>query len=323
MSAPLAYWVEAAGKGALRAVELPPARDGDVELHAQFSGISPGTERLVGLGLVPSSCAAAMACRGMRGSFALPILYGYSLVGVVNGGALDGQRAFVMNPHQQRAIVPQATLVMLPADVPSPRGTLLPNLETALNATWDAELCSGERIAVIGGGAVGLLVAFVLSTTHRGEVVLVEAEAARRQLAARLPWVRAAVSPQELAPGTFAVAFHATGTSLGLQLAIDALGFEGRVIELSWYGGKPVELQLGGTFHCNRKRIVASQVGTVAASHREAGFGARMAAVLQLLRDQRLDALLQTPIAFARLPEFFARLYRGEHGEPCPLVVYT
>ena len=127
-----------------------------------------------------------------------------------------------MHPHQQRAIVPQATLVMLPADVPSPRGTLLPNLETALNATWDAEVRAGERIAVIGGGAVGLLVAFVLSVTHRGEVVLVEAEAARRQFAARLPWVGAALAPEELESGTFAVAFHATGTSRGLQLAIDA-----------------------------------------------------------------------------------------------------
>ena len=87
MNAPLAYWVDAAGKGALRAVELPLAREGDVDLRAQFSGVSPGTERLVGLGLVPASSAAAMACRGMRGSFALPILYGYSLVGVVSGGA--------------------------------------------------------------------------------------------------------------------------------------------------------------------------------------------------------------------------------------------
>ena len=135
MPAPLGYWVDAAGKGALHAVELPPAGAGDVELQAQFSGISPGTERLVGLGLVPSSCALAMACQGMRGSFALPILYGYSLAGVVRGGALDGQRAFVMHPHQQRVIVPRAALVMLPADVPSTRGTLLPNLETALNAT--------------------------------------------------------------------------------------------------------------------------------------------------------------------------------------------
>ncbi|HZN37407.1 MAG TPA: zinc-binding alcohol dehydrogenase [Planctomycetota bacterium] len=322
MPASLAYWVDTAGQGALHAVELPHPGDTDVDLQTQFSGISPGTERLVGLGQVPSGSASAMACRGMRGSFALPILYGYSLVGVVRGGALDGQRAFVMHPHQQRVIVPRATLVMLPADVPSPRGTLLPNLETALNATWDAELRAGERIAVIGGGAVGLLVAFVLSSTHRGEVVLVEAEAARRQFAARLPWVRAAVAPEELAPGTFAVAFHATGTSHGLQLAIDALSFEGRVIELSWYGTKTVELRLGGTFHSERKRIVASQVGTVAASHREAGFGARTAAVLQLLRDARLDALLQTPIAFARLPEFFARLYRGEQSDPCPLVVY-
>ncbi|HEX6813768.1 MAG TPA: zinc-binding alcohol dehydrogenase [Planctomycetota bacterium] len=322
MPTPLGYWVDAAGRGALRAVDLPQVGEGQVELQAQYSGISPGTERLVGLGLVPASCARTMACQGMRGSFALPILYGYSLVGVVRGGALDGQRVFVMHPHQQRLIASRAALVMLPDDVPSPRGTLLPNLETALNAAWDAELRDGERIAVIGGGAVGLLVAFVLSATHRGDVVLVEADAARRQLAARLPWVRAPVAPDELARGGFAAAIHATGTSLGLQLAIDALGFEGRVVELSWYGAKTVELQLGGTFHYERKRIVASQVGTIARSHRAAGQAARTAVVLQLLRDPRLDALLQTPIPFELLPEFFARLYRGELAEPCPVVSY-
>jgi threonine dehydrogenase-like Zn-dependent dehydrogenase len=130
------------------------------------------------------------------------------------------------------------------------------------------------------------------------------------------------VAPDELPRGRCAVAFHASGTGSGLQLALDALGFEGRVIDLSWYGTQRVELDLGSNFHQQRLRLLGSQVGTIAPRHRAAGHPARTAAVLDLLADARLDALLAAPIPFAELPAWFARLYRGEPVPPCPLVVY-
>ncbi len=318
----LGYWVEAAGRGALRRQELPPPGRGDVELAARFSGISSGTERLVGRGRVPADLAATMACPGMQGSFALPVLYGYSLVGAIVSGADAGRRAFAMHPHQDRVIAPRERIVLLPDDVPDARATLLPNLETALNAVWDAELRRGEPVAVVGGGAVGLLLTFVLATLHDGPCTLVEEAAERRAFASRLPWIAASVSPREIVPGSCAVAMHTTATSAGLQVAIDAVGFEGRVLELSWYGDEPVRVHLGGSFHHARKRLVASQVATIAPSHRAAGREARTNAVLGLLRDPRLDTLHVAPIPFAELPTFFARLYRGEPTEPCPLVQY-
>jgi hypothetical protein len=116
--------------------------------------------------------------------------------------------------------------------------------------------------------------------------------------------------------------FHATGSGQGLQLGIDALGFEGRLIELSWYGERPVTLRLGGRFHWERQRIVGSQVATVARSHRAEGRAARTHAVLELLADDRLDALLDAPVPFTELPRFFASLYAGEPVPPCPHVIY-
>jgi 2-desacetyl-2-hydroxyethyl bacteriochlorophyllide A dehydrogenase len=317
-----AYWVEAAGRGALRSEPAREPGPGEVVLRAAFSGISPGTERLVGLGRVPAASAAAMACPGMSGSFALPVSYGYSLAGVVEGGPLHGRAAHVMHPHHERAVVAGDRLVLLPDAVSTPRATLLPNLETALNATWDAELAGDEPVAVVGAGAVGLLVAFVLGATHRGAVTLVDADAERRRRAAELGWVRTVVAGEELPRDHFAVVFHASGSAAGLQLALDALGFEGRVLELSWYGDQPVTLELGGRFHWQRQRIVASQVGTIAPRHRAAGRAARTAAVLLLLADARLDALLDAPVPFDALPAFFAGLYRGEPVPPCPLVAY-
>lgn len=320
------YWVDAPGRGSLRPTPLaPPAATttastagATIELRALCTGVSPGTERLVGTGRVPVACDTTMAVPGMQGSFALPILYGYSFV----GAAADGRRAFTMHPHCERALVAAARCVWLPDDVPAARATLFANLETAQNAVWDAEPAAGERVVVIGAGAVGALVAFVLAASHAGEVVVVEADAERRARAAALPWVRTALAPDELPRGAFALALHASGTGAGLQLAIDAVGFEGRVLDLSWYGDQAVALRLGDTFHVQRKSLRASQVGTVAPRHRAAGAAARTEVVRRWLGDARLDALLGEPIAFAALPAWFGALYRGERTEPCPVVQY-
>ncbi len=319
----LAYWVDAPGRGALRERPLAVPAAPAIEVVAEYSGISPGTERLVGTGGVPAASQKAMAVPGMLGTFALPICYGYSLVGTARGGDLDGSRVFTMQPHQQRALVARAACVPLPDDVPAARATLFPNLETARNAVWDAELRGDEPVLVVGAGAVGLLLAFVLAHEHRGRVVVAERDGERRARAAALPWLREVVAADEVPREHFAAALHATGHATGLQLAIDALAFEGRVVELSWYGGRPVTVDLGGAFHQRRLRIQASQVAHIAPSHRAAGRGARTQAVLALLRDPALDALLAAPVPFAELPQFFARLYRGEPTDPCPVVAYS
>lgn len=313
------YQVVAPGRGELVDVTLSAPAADEVLVETAFSGISPGTERLVGLGLVPASSAAAMAVRGMRGSFALPITYGYSLVGTT----ADGERVFTMHPHQTRAVVARDHTVTLPDAVPLARATLLPNLETALNGKWDGELRGDERVAVIGGGAIGLLLTFVLSRLHRGEFVLVERDAARRERARSLTWIGAVIDPMQLGQGAAEVAFHASGSAAGLQLALDGIGFEGRVIELSWYGDRPVTLHLGGAFHHQRKRILASQVGAVAPSHRAAGPAARTSAVLELLADAQLDQLLEAPVPIRDLPALFADIYAGNATAPCPIVGYN
>ena len=316
------YWIEAPGRGAIRDVVLPRAGDGDVERVASCSGISPGTERLVATGAVPAALDAVMAVPGMQGSFALPILYGYAFVGAVRNGPRAGARAFTMHPHCERAVAAAARCVWLPDDVPDARATLFANLETAVNAVWDGAADEGAALAIVGAGAVGLLIAFVLAQRHRGEIVLAEASPSRRAFAASLGWARTVCAPDELPRDHFAAVFHASGTAAGLQLAIDAAGFEGRIVDLAWYGDRAVSLQLGVSFHHRRKVLLASQVGTVASQQRARGHAFRTATVLELLRDARLDALVPDSVRFDALPEFFARVYRHEPTPTCPVVRY-
>lgn len=319
-----AYWVTSSGVGELRSeVVADFPRDGRSLLRAEFSGVSPGTERLVGLGHVPSTCGASMACRYMAGSFDLPIKYGYDLVATGVAGALEGRRVFTMHPHQELCEVEDADATVLPDGLPAKRAALIPNLETALNAVWDAELNDDEQALVVGGGSVGLLVAYVLSRRNARRVPVVEVDESRASLAARLPWVERVLSPRAAPRGAVDVAFHTSGSGAGLQLAIDAIGFEGRVIELSWYGEKPVTLELGSSFHGQRKRIQASQVGTIAPSMRSThDFAGRLAEVLRLLDDPALDQLLSAPVPFEEMPALMAELYAGRSPALLPLIAY-
>jgi hypothetical protein len=109
-----------------------------------------------------------------------------------------------------------------------------------------------------------------------------------------------------------------------LQAALAACGFEGRVVEASWFGDRAVALPLGEAFHAQRLQLVSSQVGAVAAvmrgrrTHRE-----RLSLALGLLDDARLDALLGPMLRFSELPATLpAALAPGAAGL-CPVVSYA
>src|SRR5436190_7494237 len=76
-------------------------------------------------------------------------------------------------------------------------------------------------------------------------------------------------------------------------------------------------------FHSRRLRLVSSQVGRVAPSHRPRWtHGRRLAAALALLADMRLDALLAPAIAFQDLPRRLPDILDAGSGVLCQPVVY-
>ena len=318
-----AYWVVSPNEGAIQPVPDPtPVLPGHSLVRAVAAGISPGTERLVASGRISADQDTVMGCRYMEGSFALPVKYGYSLVGIGITGALQGHRVFTMHPHQTLACVQDDHTVILPDHIGDARATLFPNLETAVNGVWDAALRPAEQAVVVGAGPVGLLLAFVLRRETGTPTIVMEPDADRAAFAADLPWVGEVLSPQD-ADGAHDVALHASGSPAGLQSALDTVGFEGRVIDLSWYGSTPVTLDLGTAYHHDRKRIQASQVGTVAPNHRGPdGHRVRNEAVLDLLKDDGLDALMARPEPFHQLPTLMQRVYSGDLAHPHAVVAY-
>ena len=121
---------------------------GEVRIEALYGGLSRGTERLVFSGCVPASEYARMRAPFMAGDFPFPVKYGYATVGRVVAGpdALVGRPAFALHPHQTAFTLPADRIALLPADVPASRGVLAANMETALNALWDAAPGPADRI---------------------------------------------------------------------------------------------------------------------------------------------------------------------------------
>jgi threonine dehydrogenase-like Zn-dependent dehydrogenase len=256
------------------------------------------------------------------GTFPFPVKYGYSNVGVVEFGPAEllGREVLCLYPHQTRYVVPSSAITVLPSGLPSTRAVLAPNMETALNAVWDAAAAPGQRIHVVGAGVVGAMIAYLCARLPGAEVTLTDISPERAELAAHLGVSFA--EPDALA-GEADLVFHASGNPAGLRTALAAAGLEARVIEVSWYGSTEVALPLGEAFHSRRLALVSSQVGQVAAEMRPRWPHARrLAKALELLRDPVLDRLISGEATFDELPALLPRLAASPDGALCLRIVY-
>ncbi|HLH90927.1 MAG TPA: zinc-binding alcohol dehydrogenase [Xanthobacteraceae bacterium] len=317
-----ALWYVAPGRVEIRRERVAAPGDGEVLVRALHGGLSRGTERLVFSGRVPASEFERMRAPHMGGSFPFPVKYGYATVGAVARGPaeLKGRAVFALHPHQTRFTLPTAAVVPIPDNVPPARAVLAANMETALNAMWDAAPGPADRIAVVGAGVVGALTAWLGGRLPGAEVTLVDVAPERAKLAAALGVAFAAPGA---APRDCDLVVHASGSATGLATALELAGEEATVLEMSWYGAGDIPAPLGGAFHSRRLKLVSSQVGQVAPSHRSRWtHRRRLAAALALLADPRLDALLAPPISFADLPQRLARILAPESGVLCQRIDY-
>lgn len=318
-----AFWVVAPGRGEIRAEPLGPASADDLLVRAICSGVSRGTEALVFQGRVPPSEYQRMRAPFQAGEFPAPVKYGYASVGQVERGPREfqGRYVFVLHPHQTRYVVPGHAAHLLPDGVPPPRAVLAANLETAINGLWDARPHIGDRVVVVGAGAVGCLVAWLAGRMPGCEVELVDVNPDRASVARALGVGFA--TPASVSDGADVV-IHASGSPAGLDLALRVAGFEATIVEMSWYGTEVVPLPLGEAFHARRLRLVSSQVGSVAPAQR-ARWDARrrMRLALALLADQALDVLITGESDFDALPATMAKLAAEPGGTLCHRIRYT
>ncbi|MDQ3251380.1 MAG: zinc-dependent alcohol dehydrogenase [Rubrobacter sp.] len=315
-----ALWFTAPRTATLLAETVPPPGPGEVSVETIASAVSAGTEMLVYRGEVPQYLRLDLPT--LAGSYGFPIKYGYAAAGCVlaTGPGVEhlttGDPVFVHHPHQDVFVVPAKMAVRLPDDLDPLLGVFSANLETALNIVHDTPVRLGETALIFGQGVVGLLVALLLKRAGVGPVLVVDPleERRRRALTAGAD---GAFGPDglkervtEITDGRGAdVAVETSGSGAALQSAIDAVATEGTVVVASWYGIKPVTLDLGGHFHRGRVRLRSSQVGL---SNPELAprwdRARRMDAVLRLLGGLELRELISHHFPFEEAPEAYTLL---------------
>lgn len=327
-----ALWFTGPREARLITEMVPRPAPGEVRVRALASAVSAGTEMLVYRGEVPEDLPLDLPT--LSGGYGFPIKHGYASVGrVLDAGPgvespTAGDLVFVHHPHQDVFNVPAEMPVRLPEGLDPVSGVFAANLETALNVVHDTPIKLGETALILGQGVVGLLVTQLLDVAGAARVLAVDPLEIRRDLSLAVGADAAFEGGDGLEKqvrGTTGrrgvdVVVEASGSGKALQSAIECVADEGTVVVASWYGTKPVTLDLGGRFHRGRIRLRSSQVGRIDPELTPRwDRDRRMEAVVELLPRLHLRELVTHRVPFGEAPEAY-RMLDERPGEAVQVV---
>jgi len=260
----------------LREETLPEIGADEVLVETVCSAISAGTEMLIYQGRFPRDIETDAVISSLRGSLEYPLAYGYACVGKIRetGTQVDksmrDQLVFAFQPHTSHFIANPDSLISIPASLAPEAACFLPNMETAVNLVQDAAPIFGECVLVLGQGVVGLLTASLLIEFPLEILVTADCFELRRNSSPAVQ--RLSLDPyspdfhkeaRNLLNGSADLTFELSGRPETLNDALAITGYSGRIVIGSWYGEKRAEIDLGGTFHRSRIKLISSQVSTV------------------------------------------------------------
>lgn len=330
-----AVWFSGPRQVELRRELVAPPGPGQIRVTTIASAISHGTEMLVYRGQVDPQLQFDLPT--LAGSFAFPVKYGYACVGQVldtGPGVNDldtGDIVFCLHPHQSVFRCPATLATKLPNTIEPELGVFYANLETALNIAHDAPLKLGETAVVFGLGVVGLLVSQMLRLCGATRLIGIDPVESRRALALALgadaalpPGPYLAEELRRLNNGRAAdLAVEVSGSPDALQSAIECVIAEGSVIVASWYGRKPVTLDLGGHFHRGRVRLRSSQVGRLNPDLAPRwDYTRRSDTVAALLPRLRLTELIDQRFPLARAADAYSLVDTGDSVSTQVILTY-
>lgn len=185
-----------------------------VELGAEVQGFEVGD-----LVAVPPMIPCFRCDPCQRGTFSLCENYDYF------GSRRDGAYA-------QYVCVPQTNLLQMPADLDPRAAAMLDPAAIALHALRRTKLRAGIRVAVVGAGPIGLFAAQWAMLSGAREVVTVDLNKEKADMALDLGVDAAATSPQEaaeLAGDGFDLVFESAGAPPAVDMALSLAGRHGEV----------------------------------------------------------------------------------------------
>ncbi len=222
----------------------------------------------------------------------------------------------------------------LPEGFSPDQGIFLALAGVALQSIHDAHVKVGDRIAIFGMGAIGLLAVQLAKLNGASWVDAVDLIPRRRELAARFgadqtydpSAVEVSYEIKSSTPERGAdVAIELSGSYAALNEAIRTVRKGGTVVAASYYQGGASALHLGEEFHHNRVTLLCS-MGSWDNMHRDAPMWDRARihrTIIQLLLSGvlRTDDMITHRIPFERASEAYALI--DEHPEEVVKVVLS
>ena len=249
----------------------PEPHHGQVLVKALKSGISAGTEMLAYRGELPQGIPLDESISEMHEEAKYPLSYGYSVVGrvIALGEGVDKRwlrkKVFAFHPHESLFVTRADNLLELPEGLRDEDAIFLANTETAVGLLMDGRPMVGERVLIVGLGVIGLLLGRLIKSILLSQLIGVD-PLGKRRASARISGLDVIENTRVVKSNDkdgFDLVYETTGTGSGLQAALDAVGYAGRVVVASWYGRKAVTLDLGAEFHRSKAIIYPSQVSKI------------------------------------------------------------
>ncbi|HXV93044.1 MAG TPA: zinc-binding alcohol dehydrogenase [Pseudonocardia sp.] len=295
----LALVIEEPGVAAVRPV---PATDGTVGLRTLYTGLSAGTELTFLTGTNPALHTAMdpelRLFRDDRPGTGYPVTrLGYMEVARVVQAAPDGtgppegslvaatyghRTGYCADPLRDRLVPLPDELDPLLGVYVAHMGPICANglLHAAVEVVGTdvrdlGDGVRGQRVAVVGGGVVGLLTGLFARRHGAEEVVVLDPTPQRRAAAEGLGLTAldpGATDPAVLlktrwrrGPGDRGadLVFQCRGRTAALALALCLLRPQGTVVDLAFYSDDGAALRLGAEFHHNGLGIRSAQIGRV------------------------------------------------------------
>ena len=211
----------------LTPVEVAGPAHGEVTVGVVASAVSPGTER-------------AHYLRLPHAQPAIPFRPGYSAAGIVVsvGAGVDGLRpgdrvATTGSPHASVVTLPSSNVHRVPPGVQLAHAATIMLGVISGHGVELAGLRSGERVCIVGAGAIGLLAQRIALARGADEMTVVAASRRRESAALAGGASVFLTADDDRVPQLGAsLVIEATGSASAIPLSIGAAGAGGRVVLL-------------------------------------------------------------------------------------------
>jgi threonine dehydrogenase-like Zn-dependent dehydrogenase len=335
MGMPLELIADRPGHAILRVYEEPPLQPDQIRIRSLFSSVKHGTELRLFRGdsedtLYRWDGNLRLHVREEKPQVQFPMRLGNMCLGRVTEVGVQvtrlkvGDQVFGHLPLRETHTVQEDRVQVAPPGV-SPESLMYWDpADFAVGGVRDGYVRLGDRVAVLGLGAIGQMVVQVARLAGARWVVAVDPIERRRSAAAR-HGVDLVLDPAQVDVGVEVkrltgnigvdVALETSGSSSALYDALRSTRYQGTVVSTAYYVGSAQGLFLAGEWHRNRINIVSSRACSEPLPEYGWTFERIRFESLSLLVEGRLkaDDLIDPIVSFARSAEAYQEI--NEHPE--------